>query len=161
MEEENKALSFNLLGKDSVGKKEITSAAVELSRLLDEGEISALLLLKKFKSVEKLMEEVKPFLTKFAIKEVSAHGEKVVALNSAEYEIGEFGTRYDYSTCKDPKWNELKAEVDAATKALKEREEFLKGIKGHITSVNEETGEIIEIYEAIKTSTTGVKCTIK
>ena len=111
--------------------------------------------------MEKLAEAIKPILTKAAVKEASSYGEKTVVLNNAEYEVGEFGVRYDYSGCGDTVWQRLKEEAEAANKRLKEREEFLRAIKGHVSSADPDTGEILEIYSPVRTSTTSVQCKIK
>lgn len=53
------------------------------------------------------------------------------------------GVRYSFKECGDPVWNEL-------NEKLKNREAFLKTIKGSKTELIEETGEIVTIYEPVK-----------
>lgn len=53
------------------------------------------------------------------------------------------GVRYSYKECGDPVWNEL-------NEKMKNREAFLKTIKGKKSELIEETGEVATIYEPIK-----------
>lgn len=53
------------------------------------------------------------------------------------------GVKYDYKPCGDPVWNELKEKIT-------NRESFLKTIKGSKAELIEETGEVVTIYEPIK-----------
>lgn len=53
------------------------------------------------------------------------------------------GVRYSFKECGDPVWNELNEKI-------KNRESFLKTIKGSKTELIEETGEVVTIYEPVK-----------
>ncbi len=53
------------------------------------------------------------------------------------------GVKYSFKECGDPLWNELKEKIT-------NRENFLKTIKGSKQELIEETGEVVTIYEPIK-----------
>lgn len=77
----------------------------------------------------------------------------------AKLTITESGVKYDYSVCGDSRWNELtkkKAEIDAE---IKEREIFLRGIKGSETIIDEETGVVEKISAPVRTASSCVKVT--
>ena len=53
------------------------------------------------------------------------------------------GVRYSYKDCGDPIWNELNEKI-------KDREKFLQSIKGSKQELIEETGEVVQIFEPVK-----------
>jgi hypothetical protein len=53
------------------------------------------------------------------------------------------GVKYSFKECGDPVWNELKEKIT-------NREAFLKTIKGSKSELIEETGEVVTIYEPVK-----------
>lgn len=93
------------------------------------------------------------------INQVEKYGRSGANYNGANLCITETGSRYDFSACQDPVWDDLarqKAELDAK---LKERETFLRGVKTPQTIVVDETGEVKTIYGPAKTSTASIKVT--
>jgi len=70
-------------------------------------------------------------------------------------------TTYDYSVCKDGVYDQLLLTSEKADADLKERQEFLKAIKGKLTVVDEDSGEVSTIYAPNKLQSDGLKCTIK
>ena len=75
--------------------------------------------------------------------------------------MSELSTKYDYFNCQDVAWNDLTKQITELTEKRKEREAMLKTIKEPITLVDEPTGETWTLNPAIKTSTSGIKITIK
>lgn len=142
-------------------KEEITEFGEAILKALDSGEVKASDILLRFKGISKVEEYIKGKLSKMVVNELSAYPEKVVILNGAEFKVAEFGIKYSYEECGDTVWVKLKEEAEAATKALKQREDFLKGIKGSETIVDPNTAEIITVYPPVKSSTTSVQITIK
>jgi len=59
------------------------------------------------------------------------------------------GTRYSFKECGDPIWNEL-------TEKIKKREDFLKTINGSQQVLIEETGEVVQIFEPVKSGKLGL-----
>jgi hypothetical protein len=56
---------------------------------------------------------------------------------------------------------ELEATLLSAKDAVEKRQNFLKSLVGSETVVDRGTGEIVNVYPPVKTSTTVVTCSIK
>ena len=52
-------------------------------------------------------------------------------------------TTYDFSGCNDSTWQQLKADIEAKSEALKNRESLLKSIKIEFGIVEESSGEVL------------------
>lgn len=76
-------------------------------------------------------------------------------------EKAELGVKYDYLTCGDTIYERLQTDFDTIKARLDSRCEFLKGLKEPMTIVDELTGEVVTIRPPQKTSTSGIKVTIK
>lgn len=75
-------------------------------------------------------------------------GEKRI-VNGATITEQMLGSRYSYKECNDPIWNELNEKI-------KNREAFLQTIKGSKQELIEETGEVVEIFEPVKSGKLGL-----
>lgn len=76
------------------------------------------------------------------------------------------GVRYFYDGCNDEKWSEINNQILALQEKQKQREEFLKSLKGETKEfVNEETGEVEvfenPVYPPSRIGTPSLICTIK
>lgn len=88
-------------------------------------------------------EQIKANLADAATNELKlGSGEKRV-IDGATFTEQMTGVRYSYDTCNDPVWLDLNEKI-------KNREAFLKTIKGSKQELIEETGEVIEIMEPVK-----------
>lgn len=154
-------MNIELKNKEAISKADITKTASDLLQQLDNGEISALALLQKFKAVSKIEEAIKSKLTEIAVLEASAYPKGECKVYGAEFKTTEAGTSYDYSLCGDTEWTELQAELADIKERVKDRETFLKAIKGSETCVDKSTAEIVTLYPPVKRSTTIVQCSIK
>ena len=74
----------------------------------------------------------------------------------AKWQIVETGVKYDYSVCDDNELNDLLEQQKVIDAKVKERQEFLKTIKGEVFDSNG-----IRLNPPIKISETIVKCEIK
>ena len=81
--------------------------------------------------------------------------------SGATIQKAELGTRYDFSVCNDHVHKCLTEISKQNSEQLKDREDFLKSLKGQMTILDEGTGEVIKIMPPLKKSTTGLKVTIK
>ncbi len=70
-------------------------------------------------------------------------------------------TKYDYSVCNDPRWNELTALRVILEIQLKEREQFLKAVNATFNILDEVTGEVVQINPPKVNRTAGLKISIK
>jgi hypothetical protein len=76
-------------------------------------------------------------------------------------EVTEAGVNYDYSGCNDPELKALYTRLELIKESIKDKETFLKSIKGHATLVIEETGEVVTVYPPVKRSSTTPKFSLK
>jgi len=82
-------------------------------------------------------------------KTLAQKGDKYV-LNGVELTPAEIGGKYSFEHCNDPDWDRLDWEVKRWKQSKDERETFLKSLKEPLTTVNDETGEVIRIQPANK-----------
>jgi hypothetical protein len=92
-----------------------------------------------------------------AMKEHEKEGLKEVCVLGSKVMIRENGTRYDFTGCNDPIWEDCKTLADTATKTLKDREAFLKTIRPGMKVADAETGELLSA--PVKLSKTGIVVT--
>lgn len=86
---------------------------------------------------------------------------KFISPRGVKFELMEAGTRYDYTKCGDPIYNELIKRLEVLKAEVKEREGFLKGVPDSgITVLDNETGEVVTVYSPTKTSTSTYKITL-
>jgi len=140
-------------------KDEVFSFARKIESELVSGEVNPLDLLRFKKCFDKIFETVKPVLDEYSREEAEKHGKSFV-YHGLKIELAENGTQYDYSKCGDPELKRLTEKAEKVNRALKDRQTFLKGIKGSISIADEETGEICTVYPPLKTSTSGLKCSL-
>ena len=93
--------------------------------------------------------------------EVNLHPEKTFELFGNKIEKAELGVKYDFSNCGDPVLSELDSQIKDLTRLKKEREDMIKHIHGSLHVTVEETGEMVEIFAPLKTSTSGIKVFLK
>lgn len=155
---ELKILQQDLL---NINKYAIQKSAIDIIKSLDEGELNPLEILKVFKSVEKLFEEIKPSLDKYTLMEANKYPEKTLELYNTFFTKKESPAQYDYRGCNDDVYIELKERQKLINEAIKERETFLKAIPNSIELTNEETGEIKRVFAPTTTSKTIIQVSIK
>ena len=81
-----------------------------------------------------------------------------VKTNGVTFKLKETGVKYDYSNTA--LWNEKKQAIDELTTELKSLESTLKSVQTKMTTVDEQTGEIIEFWQPIKSSKTSVEISL-
>jgi hypothetical protein len=105
-----------------------------------------------------LLEELEKGLKDFAIKELETYDRNETDVLGTTVKAVDAGVKYDFSETKA--WSDQKARVDAESKRLKEIEAFAKTLKAKTTTVDEETGETLEYYPPVKTSSTSIRVTL-
>lgn len=105
-----------------------------------------------------LLEELEKGLKDFAISELEAYDRNETDVLGTTVKAVEAGVKYDFSESKA--WAEQKARVDAEAKRLKDIEAFAKTLKSKTTLVDEETGETMEYFPPVKTSSTSIRVTL-
>jgi hypothetical protein len=160
-----------------ISKKSAVSAATKIySSIMDSG-VSALKVAEMFKYVDETLEQLKEMtdakgknkfvdLVREEIKTNSDNGKSATTKNGTKFEFFEAGTKYDYSACGDPIWNRLNGQMETLKVKMKDRESFLKGLKGETVMgnvIDPETSELFEdvkLYPPIKNSTPSYKQTL-
>lgn len=95
------------------------------------------------------------------LKEAEKYGERALNLHGFLIEKSDVGVRYDYSTCRDPEWEQLKTDFDSIKKRMEDRQGVLKAIKEHLVVVDEGSGEVTKIYPPAKSGKEGLKFTMQ
>lgn len=138
---------------------------------IEDGKTDPLKVMVQLKSAEHL---IKTLLDKetnanissrfkaLVVESAEKQGGKQFSAFNAKFQIKEAGTVYDYSQTNDAEILSLKAQEKELKERIKEREKFLQmlPLKG-ITSIDEETGEVITIYPPARTSTTTIAVTLQ
>lgn len=140
-------------------KQEAETFAQMLVEQVESGNESALDLMIKMNAIAKSFDTVKDKIKDYALEDALKYGKKFEHIGS-EVSISELGTKYDFTVCNDPQWLEATEEIKKWDALKKERETFLKTIKGSINIVTDD-GEGITLNQPIKSSTTGIKITLK
>lgn len=135
-----------------------SDSVIESVRQGETNPLEVLVILKAFeKAADRILKEVRDNF----VNEADKYPEKSFEFNGVKMEKAEVGTKYNYSICGDPIYNQRFQIKEEADKQVKEREEFLKALKEPMTFVDESTGEVVKIIPPSKTSTTSVKVTIR
>lgn len=93
-------------------------------------------------------------------KQRLAKGE-VYSLHNADVAQRESGVKYDFTTCGDKEWEELKAKHDELSAELKSREEFLKKVSKPMELVDTESGESYTVQPPVRSGKLGLTISIK
>ena len=87
---------------------------------------------------------------------------KFFDFKNSRMDVKEVGTKYDFTVCNDPEWNELNGQMEAIKFKMKHREATLKTLPiSGMDIVSPETGEVTKIYPPTKSSTTSISVTLK
>jgi len=159
-----------------ISKKGSFVAANNIYTSIMEGNTSAIQTAEMFKFVEETYKQLKELsddsgknsFTELVREEISSNsddGKSMTTKFGNKFELMEASTKYDFSACGDPIWNDLSEHLEYVKMALKERETFLKSLKSPIILeiVNPRTGEVFpdtNIYPPIKSSTSTFKQTM-
>lgn len=156
----------------TISKPGALEVAQNLYNQILEGNISATRIAEFFKFMDQVKDEIKDLndetgkndfntLVKEEIRNNSNDGGKSYNTSyGSTLELLEAGTKYDYTVCQDPIWNNLSQQIKDLDKKIKVREKFLKNVDGSLVFTDTETGETFEIYAPVKTSTSTYKVTL-
>jgi len=121
---------------------------------LESGELDSLKVLMLIKGFEKAFEGISEAIKKDALCQLQKYGLGSHQMQNFVLSVFEAGTKYDYENTGDPI-------VKRLAEQLKERQEMLKKITGHVLVQDPETGEETKVYRAAKKSTTSIKLELK
>lgn len=137
----------------------ITKAAIQdysdyLIKQLEDGLANPMDMALRLKFMEELIDKMKERLRSLVIDELGKYTKgKDIIRHNGQFKAKETGVRYDFTGCNDPLWNRFNQEIVELTEKRKEREAMLKTIKEKQTIIDEETGEIANLFPARKLST--------
>lgn len=125
------------------------------------GELNPLTVLIQLRAMEKasgrILKEIAPNL----LKEADLYPGNEFEYAGNKITKAEHGTKYDYSKCNDTDWELYDSQIKSLTTYKKEREDFLKTLKGPIDVLDKNTGEVVTLRPPTKTSTSGLNVSIK
>lgn len=133
----------------------------QIIQSVKEGEASALDIQVALKAFEKVSKRVLSEIENEILNEAERYPEKTFDYLGNKLTKTEVGVKYDYSICADPIHDRLDAAFNKAKADLDERRKFLQSLKSPLKTIDEETGEMIEIKPPLKTSTSTVTVSIK
>ena len=145
----------------SITQKEMANAFI--SKVID-GDINPIDAVVQMKSIS---ETINTFLKDENIKDaVIQECEKYGKGESPGYlgaviQIKETGVTYDFSVCNDPVYERLVEERKIIDEQCKEREKYLKTLSKSKTEIDEDTGDIFQLFPPAKQSTTSYSITFK
>ena len=150
-----------LLGLMASTSTQIDTFSDGVIESVKNGEVKALSVVVQLKAMELASERIKKEIKDNLMREVDKYPEKDFVYMGNKIAKAEHGTKYDFTKCGDPEWESLDQQRSSIAKAIKEREEFLKTIKGMITVINPLTGELCELLPPTKTSVSGINISIR
>ena len=153
-------LSVTNLSLFETSKSERQNFAEQITNNLLEGLADPLKVHLQVKCMEDLIKQItsNSVYKDLLVTEAAKFG-KSFEHHNAKFEIKETGVKYDYESCGDPLLKDLEDELALLESKIKERQSFLKSIKGTIEILIGD--ELITLYPPVKTSTTSVTINLK
>jgi hypothetical protein len=125
------------------------------------GEINPLTVLVQLRAMEKASGRILKEIHENIMREADKYPGNDFEFMGNKIIKAEHGTKYDYSNCGDPVYNQRLNIAKQANEQLKERETFLKAVKAPFSLLDEGTGEVATITPPTKKSTSGVNVSLK
>ena len=118
----------------------------QLIQSVQEGEINPLELKAMIKSLEMILERTDKATKENQLREADLFPGDSFEAYGVKFTKADVYTKYDYSVCNDPIYNQRLKIATEATEQLKERETFLKAVKASFSLLDEGTGEVVQIH---------------
>ena len=142
-------------------KSEITEGANEvISLVVDGGEVCPLKVATQLKAMETAIKLIKAGIEEAVLNEAEKEPEKSFDRAGHGYQVRAGGVKYFYTECNDPVLDRLTDSLNDITEKKKEREGFLNVLSGSMNVVDEDTGEVVEVFPPSKESKTVVAITL-
>jgi|TARA_R100000479_G_scaffold84485_1_gene40930 hypothetical protein len=141
----------------SLSKAEITKLSTQIAAGVKAGIEEPLNLVVKIEFLKKALDDAKKQILEACIDEASKYEKEGASVRGVKIQVKEAGVKYNYSNTE--LWNETNREIEESKKVLKDLESRLKTVKGTETIVQPETGEVIELNQPTKRSTTTIAIT--
>jgi preprotein translocase subunit Sec63 len=159
-----------------ITKKGIAAAAMNIYVAIMEGNMAATDIAVMLKFVEETGKQLKELtddngknsfvdLVREEVERSSDDGKTYHTKHGVKFELYEAATKFGYESCGDPVWNRLSKESELIKMKMKERESFLKTIKGSTTMnvMDPDTAELhenVQLFSPAKSSTSTYKQTM-
>jgi hypothetical protein len=148
-------------GYETFSKGLVKQTAQSLIDEAAQGNIDTLSTLAHIEFMSQVIEMAKEELRSKAVAELDLYGPEAksgVVKHGVTFKHKESGVRYNFENT--PAWKEIKEREDVIASERKALEEQLKMIKSKQTMLDESTGELKELYPAIKSSKTTVEISL-
>jgi hypothetical protein len=148
-------------GYETFSKTLVKQTAQSLIDEAAQGNIDTLSTLAHIEFMSQVIEMAKEELRSKAVAELDLYGPEAksgVVKHGVTFKHKEAGVRYNFENT--PSWKEIKEREDVIGSERKALEEQLKMIKSKQTMLDEFTGELKELYPAIKSSKTTVEISL-
>ena len=154
--ENNKSILFS--GPES--KSQVQIFAQQIIDQVESGSLDALEVDIRSKALIDALSQIIKSIANLTLAEADKHG-KSFEYKNAKIQVKELGSKWHYDKSNDSKYFSIKSNIEKLDIERKDRETFLKSLKQKTSILDEETGELIEVFPPYKTSTTGVVVTLK
>jgi hypothetical protein len=141
-------------------KSQAQTFAQEIIEQVESGSIDSLEVHIRCKALIVALTQVIESIETTTLAEAEKHG-KSFDFKSARIEVKELGSKWHFDKSNDSKYFSIKSNIEKLDIERKDRETFLKSLKQKTSILDEETGELIEIFPPYKTSKTGITVTLK
>lgn len=128
---------------------------------VQRGEINPLTVLVQLRAMKQASERILKEIHDNIMREADKYPGNEFEFSGNKITKSEHGTRYDFSNCGDPVYEQRLKIANEATEQLKERENFLKAVKAPFSLLDEGTGEVAQILPPTKKSTSGLNVSIR
>lgn len=145
-----------ILNPNLTKKQVVEIAENEANQIAEAADQSLLPVIVNLKRAKDYLETFEKGLKKSLLTEALSYSDKSFKAHGARFDVKEVGSRWNYCNCQDPVYNELLEKEKEIAEQRKQREKFLQSIKGHMTVIDEESGEAVTVYAPVKTSETSV-----
>jgi len=137
-----------------------TQCKVIIDSIVESGEVNPIKVATSMKALELAMKTIKSGIEDMILSEAEKYESKTFEFDGHSINVREGGVMYDYSLCCDPVYGRLESEMKFLKDKIKDREAFLKTVKGSMTVVDEGSGEVFQVIPPVKSSKTTVAITL-
>jgi len=140
-------------------KSQINEGVQNVIDLVNDGEVNPIQVATSLKAIETAIKAIKDGIGEAIEDEAAKESGSTFERDGHSYNVRN-SSRYDYSDCGDPVLTKLTEKASDITEERKDRETLLKALKKPLSVVDDETGEIVEVYPPVKMSKTVVAITL-
>lgn len=143
------------------GKADIQAMALNIAKLVRNGDEDALSVLIKCKAIKKACEDAERMIENAAFQQADYYESKLFNVGGAEVQVKESGVKYNFSELGHKQYDELCAEIDRLSAEKKRIETILKAHPDVWVETDINTGETYEVKPCVKSSKTTLAVTFK